>query len=72
MISRSDWEPLPIKASEFLRIPAKNRNGTEGTEILGNPLPVTGIPKVARFLPTTRPTRGTARTRRGSRAPRLF
>ena len=44
MISRSDWEPLPIKASEFLRIPAKNRNGTEGTEIIGIPVPVTGTP----------------------------
>ena len=53
----------------FFRIPGKSRNGTEGTEILGNPVPVTGIPTVAPFLPDhARPTRGTARTRRGSEA----
>ena len=33
---------LVNKASEFLGILAKNRNGTEGTEILGIPVPVTG------------------------------
>ena len=44
---------LVIKGQRFLRIPGKSRNGTEGTEILGNPVPVTpeSLTKVARFLP---------------------
>ena len=34
---------LVIKGQRFLRIPGKSRNGTEGTEILGIPVPVTGV-----------------------------
>ena len=57
------------KVQRFLRILAKSRNGTEGTEILGIPVPVTGMSKVARFLPDHAATR-----RHGARgaAPRLL
>ena len=56
------------KVQRFLRILAKSRNGTEGTEILGIPVPVTGILRCLSTSPTTRPTRGMARMRRGSEA----
>ena len=45
---------VSTKVQRFLRILAKSRNGTEGTEILGSPVPVTGTPKVALFLPDQR------------------
>ena len=64
------WPWSRIKVQRFLRILAKSRNGTEGTEILGIPVPVTGNLRWLSTSPTRRPTRG-MRPAHGA-APRLL